>query len=77
MLDLFGEVVITSDDIDAWVLAIAPAFTSSERAFLYYVSRWHVADKVRAAKLAGTFEATIEHGRERRSTLARRFGIWG
>ena len=35
MFDLFGEVVVTHDDLYAWVEAVAPAYTSSTRSFEY------------------------------------------
>ncbi|WP_246794580.1 hypothetical protein [Burkholderia perseverans] len=75
MRDLFGEIVVTQDDIEAWVAALAPAFTSSARAFDNYVRGYHVADKIRCAKAAGTFETTIAAARDRRSRLARRLGV--
>lgn len=75
MLDLFGDVQVTLDDLHAWVSAIAPAWTSSERSLTYYIRYWNVADKVRHAKLAGTFDATIENARARRASLIRRFGL--
>ncbi|WP_186082798.1 hypothetical protein [Burkholderia gladioli] len=75
MTDLFGEIIVTHDDIAAWVAAVAPAFTSSDRAYANYVRAWRVADKVRDAKAAGTFETTLAAGHERRTRLARRFGI--
>ncbi|MDR5739485.1 hypothetical protein [Caballeronia sp. LZ016] len=75
MLDLFGEVIVTADDIRQWVCAVAPAFCSSERAFDHYVRAWRVADKVRAAKLDGTFDSTIENARARRALLLQRFGF--
>lgn len=75
MLDLFGDVQVTLDDLHAWVAAIAPAWTSSERSLTYYIRHWNVADKVRRAKLAGTFDATIENARARRASLIRRFGL--
>ena len=75
MLDLFGEIVVTVDDVAQWVAALAPAYMSSERAFERYVRLWDVAGKVRAAKLAGTFESTIAQAAERRARLARRFGL--
>ena len=37
MFDLFGEVVVTHDDLYAWVEAVAPAYTSSTRSFEHYV----------------------------------------
>lgn len=75
MLDLFGEIVVTFDDIAQWVAALAPAYMANDRAFERYVRLWDVAGKVRAAKAAGTFESTIERHRARRAHLARRFGI--
>ncbi|MBN3734635.1 hypothetical protein [Burkholderia sp. Tr-20390] len=76
MLDLFGQIVVTSDDITQWVAALAPAYMSSERAFERYVRLWDVAGKVEAAKRNGTFDATIARYRDRRALLARRFGIY-
>ena len=59
MFDLLGEAVVTHDDLYAWVEAVAPAYTSSTRSFEHYVRGWSVADKVRRAKLDGTYETTI------------------
>lgn len=75
VFDMFGDIVITYDDITAWVYAIAPAYASNQRSFDRYVRAWDVASKVRAAKLAGTFEAQIARAADRRSTLARRLGV--
>jgi hypothetical protein len=75
MRDLFGEVIITEDDIHAWVEAVAPAFTSSQRSFALYVRGWNVIEKIRRAKSDDTFDATIANGRARRAALARRFGF--
>lgn len=55
-IDLFGEVVVTEDDLFDWVAAVAPMWLS-ERSFDNYVRGWNVADKVRTAKLRGEFEA--------------------
>ena len=54
-LDLFGEVPVLEDDLEAWVAAISPVHLT-ERLFFHYVRRYNVADKVRAAKLRGEFE---------------------
>jgi hypothetical protein len=75
MLDLFGDVVVTTDELRQWVAAIAPAWCSSDRSLSFYIRQWNVADKVRHAKLAGTFDATIENAATRRAALARRFGL--
>lgn len=74
MRDLFGQVVVTYEDLHVWVSAIAPHFASTERSYAYYVENWNVAGKVSAAKLAGTFDSTIENARARRAFLARRYG---
>lgn len=76
MLDLFGDVIITHDDLHAWVAAVAPAFAVNERSIKRYIRFWDVAGKVRRAKLAGTFDSTIENARERRAYLSRRFGLY-
>ena len=75
MLDLFGDVQVTLDDLHTWVAAVSPAWTSSDRSLAFYIDRWNVADKVRRAKLAGTFDATIENARTRRASVARRLGL--
>lgn len=54
--DLFGEVPVTEDDLEAWVAALSPVHLT-ERLFDNYVRRYNVADKIRAAKLRGEFEA--------------------
>lgn len=58
--DLFGEIPVTEDDIFNWVAAVAPRWLTPERSFRNYVRSWGIADKVRAAKAAGTFEQIIE-----------------
>lgn len=77
MRDLFGQVVVTYEDLELWVSAIAPGFAINEQRMAYYVLHWNVADKVRRAKLAGTFDATIENARTQRAFLSRRLGITG
>lgn len=54
--DLFGEIPVTWPELEAWCAAVAEIAASSPR-FAWYVKNWNVAEKVRAAKLAGTFEA--------------------
>lgn len=62
--DLFGEIPVTEDDIFAWVAAVAPRWLTSERSYRGYVRSWNVAGKVRAAKLAGTFDDVVSRPRE-------------
>lgn len=55
-VDLFGEVVITHDDLEAWVAAVSPLHLT-DRLFDNYVRSYDVAGKVRWSKLHGEFEA--------------------
>lgn len=75
MLDLFGEVAVTQTDLEEWVSALAPGFAGNPHRMAHYIACWNVADKVRRAKLAGTFDATIDNARARRAFLARRLGV--
>lgn len=59
MTDLFGEIPVYWPEIDAWCLAVAGLPPESPRR-AYYIERWDVPAKIRAAKAAGTFEATLE-----------------
>ena len=56
VVDLFGEVVITQQDISLWLLHVPRIHPDSPRA-VHYVRSWDVAGKVREAKLAGRFES--------------------
>ena len=56
--DLFGQVIVTTHDIDAWLLAV-PRIDPLSRRAVYYVKDYSVVDKIKAAKLAGYFEALI------------------
>lgn len=54
--DLFGEIVITRDDLVAWVAAVSPVHLT-DRLFDNYVKSYDVAGKVAWAKKRGDFEA--------------------
>lgn len=83
--DLFGEVPVTLDEVSAWVLAVAGISPASWR-FAWYVANWRVVEKIRAAKLAGTFDQAVaarpdtlalavnEAADELRAQLRRRLG---
>lgn len=58
VLDLFGEVVITTHDIDAWLLAVPRIQPGTQRA-ANYVEGWNVVEKIRRAKLEGRFDAIV------------------
>ncbi len=54
-VDLFGEVVVTDDDLFDWVASVSPIHLH-ERGYALYVQRYDVAGKVRTAKLRGLFD---------------------
>jgi hypothetical protein len=54
--DLFGEIAVTEDDLEAWVAAVSPVHLT-ERLYDNYVRRYDVANKVRWAKARGEFES--------------------
>ena len=54
--DLFGEIIVTRADIAAWLVSVPRMDPNSPRA-AQYVRGWDVVGKVRAAKLAGRFDA--------------------
>jgi hypothetical protein len=76
MYDLFGDIIVTADDLQLWVAAVAPGFAISASRCAFYIERWDVVEKVRRAKLDGYFDSTIEKARERRAYLSRRFGLY-
>lgn len=58
VLDLFGEVRVTTHDIDAWLLAVPRLEPGTPRA-ARYVDEWAVVDKIKRAKLDGRFDAIV------------------
>lgn len=58
LCDLFGEIPVTWSEVAAWCQAVAGIGPESWR-FAWYVNGWDVPGKIRQAKLAGTFEATV------------------
>lgn len=57
--DLFGKIIITDDDIFDRVSVIAPRWLYSQRSYVNYVRCYAVADKIRTAKINGTFNNTV------------------
>lgn len=55
-IDLFGEVVVTRDDVRAWLIAVPRINPDSPRA-AHYVRGYGVVAKISHAKLYGTFDA--------------------
>jgi hypothetical protein len=62
--DLFGQVPVSWSEVDAWILAVAGLAPDDWRA-AYYRQHWRVAEKVAAAKAAGTYDAAIAAARIR------------
>lgn len=58
VLDLFGEVPVSTLDIRAWLAAVPRIDPDSARAE-HYVIGWDVVGKIKAAKLAGAFERIV------------------
>ncbi|KVO87196.1 hypothetical protein WL21_18960 [Burkholderia ubonensis] len=54
---------VPPDEILAWVGVHASHYLSSQRSFAYYVRGWNVVDKIRRAKLDGTFAAVLARWR--------------
>ena len=63
VFDLFGEIPVTHQEIDAWLRAVPRIEPGTARA-AHYVEAWGVVEKIRAAKRAGTFEAITQRESE-------------
>lgn len=58
VFDLFGEIPVYRQDIDAWLRAVPRIEPGTKRA-AHYVEAWAVVEKIKAAKLAGTFDQVV------------------
>jgi hypothetical protein len=56
--DLFDQVRVLQQDLEIWALRVAGVEPSSWR-FTWYVENWNVAEKVKRAKLAGTWPPSL------------------
>jgi hypothetical protein len=56
--DLFGEIPVTWPEIWDWLEAIPKIPRDSWRP-VYYIEYWNVPEKIRAAKLNGTYHQII------------------
>lgn len=72
LLDLFGEIIVTHDDVREWVAAVPRLDPDSERGRAY-ARDWDVPEKVRQAKARGDFEQLVNAARERPAWWWRRF----
>lgn len=57
--DLFGEVPVTADDVNRWLLSVPHLDPGSPRA-AWYVKGWNVVDKIRQAKISGRWHQMAE-----------------
>lgn len=67
--DLFGEVPVTIADIEQW-MAEVPGLAPESPRFWQYVDGYRVVEKIREAKLAGTFNRDPSPPRRLRRALA-------
>jgi len=54
--DLFGEIPVTHQDVDAWLISVPGIQPGTKRA-AHYIEAWSVVEKIRQAKRTGTFDA--------------------
>jgi hypothetical protein len=81
-LDLFGEIVVTIDEVEYWLDHIVK-FCGTPWRSAHYALWWNVADKIRAAKIDGTWKEWIDGQHDnldfacddRRTCLRLRFGL--
>lgn len=58
MLDLFGEVVITLDDVECWLDSVPNLSLKSQRR-QWYIEQWDVTNKIKCSILDGSFTEFI------------------
>lgn len=73
-LDLFGQVPVSVDEVLLWCETVAGIPPDSPR-LAHYVRAWRVVEKIRAAKLAGTFAATVQKKKADESAPSRLLAI--
>ena len=53
--DLFGDVIVTLDDVELWLNVVPRHLSNSPNARLRYAKSYDVASKIKQAKLNGSF----------------------
>lgn len=56
--DLFNEVPVTWEEVRAWVRAV-PKLDPDTAFAEYYIKAWNVPDKIRRAKMNGTYDELV------------------
>lgn len=54
-LDLFGDVAVTTDDVEFWLDVVPKIPRTSPRRREYYAKAWDVVNKIKHSKLSGEF----------------------
>lgn len=55
--DLFGDIAVSLDDVELWLDFVPRIPRTSPRRREYYANNWDVVNKIKRAKLDGTFDA--------------------
>ena len=53
--DLFGDVIVTLDDVELWLNEVPKNLSHLSNSRLLYAKNYDVANKIKRAKLNGTF----------------------
>ena len=57
--DLFGDVVVTVDDVTHWLDAVPHLQHCANHRRLYYAKHWDLLNKIKESKRAGLFDSVI------------------
>lgn len=70
-IDLFGEVVVTLDDVEKWLLCV-PRFDDVTRQsqIEQYINGWEVVNKIKRAKLDNSFYSLKPLSNDNKSSLS-------
>jgi len=71
--DLFGDVPVYTYDVDAWLRAVPKIQPGTARA-AHYVHAYNVIEKIKRAKLDGTFEASAQSFSDKNARPTRLLG---
>lgn len=63
VIDLFGEVPVTDQEVEMWIAVVAPRWYGSRR-MPFYIRDWNIKQKVASAKLAGMFDPIRQQASE-------------
>jgi len=58
--DMFGDVIVTLDDVNLWLDAIPDMYGATQTRRNYYAENHDIANKIKLSKLNGSFEKLIK-----------------